>query len=64
MKLIVDKGRNGLQTKEFVEYLKTPIPKTEITAVEADKLRVQLEEGMRLYPGLGISAPQLGIKKR
>ena len=64
MKLIVDKGKNGLQTKEFVEYLKTPILKTELTASEADELRTQLEEGMLLYPGLGISAPQLGIKKR
>ena len=64
MKLIVDKGKNGLQTKEFVEYLKTPIPKTEITTAEADELRAQLEKGMELYPGLGISATQLGIKKR
>ena len=64
MKLIVDRGKNGLQTKEFVEYLKTPILKTELTASEADELRTQLEEGMLLYPGLGISAPQLGIKKR
>ena len=64
MKLIVDKNKNGLQTKEFVEYLKTPILKTEITTAEADELRVQLEKGMELYPGLGISAPQLGIKKR
>ena len=64
MKLIVDKGKNGLQTKEFVEYLKTPILKTEITTKEADELRTQLEEGMVLYPGLGISAPQLGIKRR
>ena len=64
MKLIVDKGKNGLQTKEFVEYLRTPIPKTEITTAEADELRTQLEKGMELYPGLGISATQLGIKKR
>jgi peptide deformylase len=64
MKLIVDKGKNGLQTKEFVEYLKTPIPKMEITTAEADELREQLEKGMELYPGLGISATQLGIKKR
>ena len=64
MKLIVDKNKNGLQTKEFVEYLKTPILKTEITTAEADELRVQLEKGMELYPGLGISATQLGIKKR
>ncbi len=27
MKLIVDKGSNGLTTKEFTEYLKTPTPK-------------------------------------
>ncbi len=64
MKLIVDKTKNGLQSKEFVEYLKTPILKTKITTNEADELRNQLEEGMRLYPGLGISATQLGIKKR
>ena len=64
MKLIVDKGKNGLQSNEFVEFLKKPCLKTEITQTEADELRVQLEEGMRLYPGLGISATQLGIKKR
>jgi peptide deformylase len=64
MKLIVDKGKNGLQSNEFVEFLKKPCLKTEITQAEADELRTQLEEGMRLYPGLGISATQLGIKKR
>jgi peptide deformylase len=64
MKLIVDKNKLGLENKEFVEYLKTPCPKTEISTEEADTLRAQLEEGMRLYPGLGISATQLGIKKR
>jgi peptide deformylase len=64
MKLIVDKNTLGLESKEFVEYLKTPTPKTEITTAEADELRTKLEEGMRLYPGLGISATQLGIKKR
>lgn len=64
MKLIVDKNQLGLETKEFREYLKTPTPKTEITQQDADILREQLESGMKLYPGLGISATQLGIKKR
>ena len=64
MKLIVDKNKLGLENKEFVEYLKTPCPKTEMSTEESDELRTQLEEGMKLYPGLGISATQLGIKKR
>ena len=64
MKLIVDKGSNGLTTKEFTEYLKTPVLKSEITQQEADELRKQLEQGLIEYPGLGISATQLGIKKR
>ena len=64
MKLIVDKGSNGLTTKEFTEYLKTPCPKTEFKQYEADMLRKQLEQGLTDYPGLGISATQLGIKKR
>jgi peptide deformylase len=64
MKLIVDKNKNGLQTKEFIEYLKTPVLKTEITQQESDELRKQLEEGMEMWPGLGISATQIGIKKR
>ncbi len=64
MKLIVDKTQSGLQSKEFVEYLKTPCPKTEITQKEVDELRDTLSLGMQHYPGLGISATQLGIKKR
>lgn len=64
MKLIVDKGSNGLITKEFREYLKTPCPKTNISQVEADKLRIQLSEALVKHPGLGISATQIGIKKR
>ena len=64
MKLIVDKGSNGLTTKEFTEYLKTPVLKSEITQQEADELRKKLEQGLTEYPGLGISATQLGIKKR
>jgi peptide deformylase len=64
MKLIVDKTQSGLQSKEFVEYLKTPCPKTEITQKEVDELRDTLSLGMQHYSGLGISATQLGIKKR
>jgi peptide deformylase len=64
MKLIVDKGSNGLTTKEFTEYLKTPVLKSEITQQEADELRTQLTEALIQNPGLGISATQLGIKKR
>lgn len=64
MKLIVDKKQNGFDNPEFLEYLKRPVPKSEITQEESDKLRKTLEEGMREYPGLGISATQLGIKKR
>lgn len=64
MKLIVDKNQLGLENPQFREYLKTPTTKTEITQKESDELRAQLEEGMKLYPGLGISATQLGIKKR
>jgi peptide deformylase len=64
MKLIVDKNQFGLETKEFREYLKTPTPKTEITQDEADELRMQLTEALIQHPGLGISATQIGIKKR
>jgi peptide deformylase len=64
MKLIVDKGSNGLTTKEFTEYLKTPVLKSEITQQEADELRMQLTEALIEHPGLGISATQIGIKKR
>ena len=64
MKLIVDKGSNGLTTKEFAEYLKTPVLKSEITQQEADDLRTQLSEALVKHPGLGISATQIGIKKR
>ena len=64
MKLIVDRGSNGLTTKEFMEYLKTPVLKSEITQDEADELRMQLTEAIVEHPGLGISATQIGIKKR
>ncbi len=64
MKLIVDKNQLGLETKEFREYLKTPTPKTEITQDEADDLRTKLTQALIEHPGLGISATQIGIKKR
>jgi len=64
MKLIVDKNQLGLETKEFREYLKTPTPKTEITQSEADELRMKLTQALVEHPGLGISATQIGIKKR
>lgn len=64
MKLIVDKNQLGLENKKFKEYLRTPCLKTEITQEEADTLRTQLETTLIAYPGLGISATQIGIKKR
>jgi peptide deformylase len=64
MKLIVDKNQLGLESAEFREYLKTPTPKTEFKQYEADMLRVQLTEALVKHPGLGISATQIGIKKR
>ncbi len=64
MKLIVEKNSLGLETKEFREYLKTPTPKTEITQDEADELRMKLTQALIEHPGLGISATQIGIKKR
>ncbi len=64
MKLIVDKNQFGLETVEFREYLKTPTYKTEITQKEADELRIELTQALIENPGLGISATQIGIKKR
>lgn len=64
MKLIVDKNQLGLESKEFREYLKTPVLKSEITQTEADELRKQLTQALVENPGLGISATQIGIKKR
>ena len=64
MKLIIDRDSRGFETKEFREYLKTPCPKTEINQQEADELRIQLTEALIKHPGLGISATQIGIKKR
>jgi peptide deformylase len=64
MKLITDKDSNGLPSKEFTEFLKTPILYSSITQSEADELEQLLKDGLEKYPGLGISATQLGIKKR
>ena len=64
MKLIVDKNQLGLESKEFREYLKTPVLKSEITQDESDELRMQLTQALVENPGLGISATQIGIKKR
>lgn len=64
MKLIVDKNQFGLETTEFREYLKTPVLRSEITQDEADELRIQLSQALVENPGLGISATQIGIKKR
>ena len=64
MTLITDKGTNGLTKAEFTEFLLTPTPKTEFTAIEANELEETLKAGLHDYPGLGISATQLGIKKR
>lgn len=64
MKLITNKGTNGLTNPQFTEFLLTPTPKTEFTAKEAEELEELLKNGLDKYPGLGISATQLGIKKR
>jgi peptide deformylase len=64
MKLITDKGTNGLTSKEFTEFLKTPTPYSSFTKEEAEELEQTLKKGLETYPGLGISATQLGIKKR
>jgi peptide deformylase len=64
MKLITDKDSNGLPSKEFTEFLKTPTLYSSITQSEADELEQLLKDGLEKYPGLGISATQLGIKKR
>lgn len=64
MKLITDKNTNGLTSKEFTQFLKTPTLYSSFTKEEADELEQTLKNGLETYPGLGISATQLGIKKR
>lgn len=64
MKLVTNEGKNGLTPKEFYEYLKTPVPSTTFTLEETDEIRKQLEDAHKEYGGLGISATQIGIRKR
>jgi peptide deformylase len=64
MKIITNKSTNGLTPKEFTDNLLVPVTKTEFTAKETDELRETLETAMKEYGGLGISANQLGIRKR
>jgi len=55
MKLITDKSRNGLTNPEFTEYLKTPVEKSEFTKEEAEELENAILEGLKKYPGIGLS---------
>jgi peptide deformylase len=64
MRLITDRDSNRLPSKEFTEFLKTPTPYSSFTAIEANELEETLKAALNKYPGLGISATQLGIKKR
>jgi len=64
MKIITNKSTNGLTPKEFTDNLLVPVPKTEFTTNEVDELREILETNMKKYGGLGLSANQLGIRKR
>jgi peptide deformylase len=64
MKIITNKSTNGLTPKEFTDNLLVPVTKTEFTAKETDELRETLESTMKEYGGLGLSANQLGIRKR
>lgn len=64
MKIITNKSTNGLTPKEFTENLLVPVSKTEMTTKEMDELRETLENAMKEYGGLGLSANQLGIRKR
>ena len=64
MKIITNKSTNGLTPKEFTDNLLVPVTKTKFTAKETDELRETLETAMKEYGGLGLSANQLGIRKR
>lgn len=64
MKIITNKSTNGLTPKEFTDNLLIPVPKTEFTVKEIDELRETLETTLEKYGGLGLSANQLGIRKR
>ena len=64
MKLIVDKQKNGLTNPEFTKYLKSPVPKSELTQFEADVLRDTLFAALKGMGGVGLSANQIGVNKR
>lgn len=64
MKIITNKSTNGLTPKEFTDNLLIPVPKTEFTSTELDELRTLLENTLKEQGGLGLSANQLGIRKR
>jgi len=64
MKLIVDKKPNGLTNPEFIQYLKKPVPKSELTQFEADILRDTLFAALKGMGGVGLSANQIGVNKR
>jgi peptide deformylase len=67
MKIITDKKNNGLTNPEFKEHLLTPVPKTEFTTAEMDELHKKLSETLSKLEGiggLGLSANQIGIRKR
>ena len=64
MKLIVDKKPNGLTNPEFIQYLKKPVLKSELTQFEADILRDTLFAALKGMGGVGLSANQIGVNKR
>lgn len=65
MKLITDKRMsNGLINPDFYKVLTKRVETSTMTQTEVDELHNQLLEGVKMYPGLGISANQLGINKR
>jgi len=64
MKIITDKSTNGITPKEFTNNLLVAVPKTEFTTNEVDELHKILENAMEEHGGLGLSANQLGIRKR
>ena len=64
MKLITNKKQNGLTNPEFIQYLKKPVPKSELTQFEADILKDTLFAALKGMGGVGLSANQIGVNKR
>jgi peptide deformylase len=64
MKLIVDKKPNGLTNPEFIQHLKKPVAKSELTQFEADILKDTLIAALKGMGGVGLSANQIGVNKR